>query len=45
MMDNYGIYIWSAYGVTLFIFGLNLFFALREKIKTYHFLKKSHYES
>lgn len=45
MMDDYGIYVWSAYGITLFILGLNIFFALREKSKTYHFLKKNLYES
>lgn len=41
MISDYGIYVWPAYGVTLFILGLNIFFALREKRKTHRFLKKS----
>ncbi len=44
MMIDYGIYVWPAYGITLLILGLNIFFALREKIKT-HMLLKKHYES
>jgi len=41
MISDYGIYIWSAYSITIFILGLNIFFALREKRKILHLLKKS----
>lgn len=30
-MNGFGIYIWSAYGITFLSLGINLFFALREK--------------
>lgn len=30
-MGGYGLYVWPAYGITLFVFGINLFLALYEK--------------
>ena len=30
-MGGYGIYVWSAYGITFFIFAVNLFLSLQEK--------------
>jgi heme exporter protein CcmD len=42
MMHEYGIYVWTAFGATIFVLGLNLFFALREINKTYRILKKNH---
>ncbi len=41
-MDDYGIYIWPAYAITIFVLCLNIFFALREKHKTYSLLKNNH---
>jgi len=41
-MGGYGAYVWSAYGITLTVFGINIFFSLREKkrvkqlLETYH---------
>lgn len=39
-MGDYGVYVWPAYGITLFILGLNMFLAIREKNKTHHFIKQ-----
>lgn len=50
-MGDYGIYVWSAYFVTLFIFGINLFITFKEKNKVkkmvseYLFNKKAHKSS
>jgi heme exporter protein D len=30
-MGGYGAYVWTAYGITLLAFGMNLFLSLREK--------------
>lgn len=30
-MGNYGAYVWTAYGITLLAFGINIFLSLREK--------------
>jgi heme exporter protein CcmD len=30
-MGGYGVYVWTAYGLTLLAFGINLFLSLREK--------------
>lgn len=30
-MGGYGLYIWSAYGITLIVLGINLFVGLHEK--------------
>jgi heme exporter protein CcmD len=30
-MGNYGLYVWSAYGITLGVFGWNVVLALREQ--------------
>lgn len=30
-MNGYGAYVWSTYGITLLVFGLNLFLSLRER--------------
>ncbi len=45
MMSEYGAYVWSAYGITLCILGLNIFFALREKRRIHLFIKKYSHES
>jgi heme exporter protein CcmD len=46
LMNGYGIYVWAAYGITLFVFGLNLFFSYKEKIKikkiVQHYLTSQH---
>ncbi|MDR3491958.1 MAG: heme exporter protein CcmD [Gammaproteobacteria bacterium] len=44
-MGGYGYYVWSAYFITLFVFGINLFPIFFEKIKIKkiireHLLKK-----
>lgn len=31
MMDSFGIYVWSAFGITLSVFLLNIALALKEK--------------
>lgn len=33
-MHGYGMYVWPAYFITLFIFGINLFSTLTEKQQT-----------
>ena len=30
-MGGYGLYVWTAYGITLSVFAINLFFTLKEK--------------
>jgi heme exporter protein CcmD len=30
-MGGYGLYVWSAYGITFLVFGFNLFLFAREK--------------
>lgn len=30
-MGGYGLYVWTAYSITLLVFGMNLFTAIREK--------------
>ena len=30
-MDHYGVYVWTAYFITLFIFAINIWNGLREK--------------
>lgn len=30
-MGGYGAYVWTAYGITLLVFGINIFASLREK--------------
>lgn len=30
-MGGYGVYVWTTYSITLFVFGINLFYSLREK--------------
>jgi heme exporter protein CcmD len=32
-MGNYGTYVWSAYGITLAVFSLNVFLSYREQKK------------
>lgn len=32
-MGGYGVYVWSAYAVTLMVFGINIFLAYVEKRK------------
>ena len=47
-MDAYGIYVWSAYSITLIVFSINLFLAMREKnavkkiIRSAHLSQSSH---
>ena len=30
-MGGFGAYVWTAYGITLLVFGINIFASLREK--------------
>lgn len=32
-MGGYGAYVWTAYGVTLFVFGINIIISIKEKYK------------
>lgn len=38
-MGHYGVYVWSAYAITLFIFGINIFSVFREKKQLQKFIK------
>jgi heme exporter protein CcmD len=40
MMDNYGMYVWSAYGITLAVFVINVWLALKDKKKIKKIIKK-----
>jgi len=44
-MGEYGTYVWTAYSITLFVFGLNIFMTYREKHKIKKLLKTLRDES
>ncbi len=39
-MDGYGWFVWSAYGITLLVFAVNLFLPWREKRRVKHALQQ-----
>lgn len=38
-MDQYGVYVWCAYGITLFVFLINLFLIVLEKHRVRKIIK------
>lgn len=39
-MGGYGVYVWSAYGITLGVFGINLIIDLRERQRVKKIIKQ-----